>query len=177
MTRPLVMKFGGTSVADASAMSQVCRIVGNAVGGGAPAVVVVSAMSGVTDALLAACLAARDGDIRTGENAVSGLRSRHWTAVRELFQHEGEAQLLAELAHEIDDVRAVLTSVGVLHELTARGADRVAAAGELMSSRILAALLNRNGIRAHWIDPRRTIVTDATFGGASPTWKALRRSP
>ena len=168
MTRPLVMKFGGTSVADATAMSQVCRIIGDAVSGGAPVVVVVSAMSGVTDALLAACLAARDGDLRSVENGIGGVRSRHWSVVRQLFQHEGDAQLLAELAHEIDDVRAVLTSVGVLHELTPRGTDRVAAAGELMSSRIVAALLNRRGIRARWIDPRRTVVTDARFGAASP---------
>lgn len=168
MNRPLVMKFGGTSVADATAMSQVCRIVGNAVSGGAPVVVVVSAMSGVTDALLAACLAARDGDMRAVENGIGGVRSRHWTVVRELFQHEGDAQLLAQLAHEIDDVRAVLTSVGVLHELTPRGTDRVAAAGELMSSRIVTALLNRSGIPARWLDPRRTVVTDRHFGAASP---------
>jgi aspartate kinase len=168
MARPLVMKFGGTSVADANAMSQVCRIVGQAVNGGAPVVLVVSAMSGVTDSLLAASRAARDGNLRAVDDGIGGIRSRHWNVVRELFQHEGDAQLLAELAHEIDDVRAVLTSVGVLHELTPRGTDRVAAAGELMSSRIVAALLNRTGISARWVDPRRTLVTDANFGAATP---------
>lgn len=168
MTRPRVMKFGGTSLADAKAMSQVSRIVEGAAKNGDPVVVVVSAMSGVTDALLAACRAARDGDIKTVDHGIGALRSRHWSAVRELFQHEGDAGLLAELAHEIDDVRAVLTSVGVLRELTPRGADRVAAAGELMSSRLVAALLNRDGVAARWVDPRRTVVTDAGFGAASP---------
>jgi aspartate kinase len=190
MTSPLVMKFGGTSVAGVEAMRQVARIVANAAADGGPVVVVVSAMSGVTDALLAACRAARDGDLAGLERRVAVLEEQHRSVVDQLFgsgapglpaeggRDGANAPLWTELLRHCDDVRAVLTSVAVLHELTSRGADRVAAAGELMSSRIITALLNDNGVAARWIDPRKTIVTDANFGAAVPlaeTRTAARR--
>src|SRR5690606_19672785 len=56
----------------------------------------------------------------------------------------------------------------VLQEITPRGLDRVAAAGELISSQILAALLAASGLPARWIDPRRALVTTDAFGAAAP---------
>ena len=169
MTRPLVMKFGGTSVNGAAAMSQVARIVGAAAAGRQPIVVVVSAMSGVTDALLAACAAAGSGGIEDVERRVAAVQARHGAVLDELFAPGGAQRDLArQVAQACDEVRGVLTSVAILQELTPRGADRVAAAGELMSSRIVAALLRERGVRARWVDPRRVIVTDDSFGGALP---------
>ena len=63
MTRPLVMKFGGTSMAGAAAIANVVAIVASAARARQPVVVVVSAMSGITDELLGACLLARAGDV------------------------------------------------------------------------------------------------------------------
>ena len=71
--RPLIMKFGGTSVADAAAISGAVRLVRSAVASGDPAVVVVSAMSGVTDELLRACELARTGNISAAEAAVDSV--------------------------------------------------------------------------------------------------------
>lgn len=169
MTQALVMKFGGTSVAGAPAMSNVCRIVGAAAGRANPVVVVVSAMSGVTDALLAACAAARDGGPGDVERHVGEIQARHQAVVSELFVTSPAADALRrEIEEACDELRGVLMSVAVLRELTPRGIDRVAASGELMSSRILAALLRETGCRARWIDARRTIVTDSGFGRALP---------
>jgi aspartate kinase len=173
MTRPLVMKFGGTSVADATAMRQVSRIVASAAQRGDRIVVVVSAMSGVTDALLAASDAARHGNLEDATRRVVTVQDRHNAAVDELFSVDAfpvppDGGLALAIAHTCDDVRAVLTSVAVLRELTPRGADRVAAAGELMSSRIMAELLCEGGTPARWVDARRTMVTDARFGAAVP---------
>jgi aspartate kinase len=64
--------------------------------------------------------------------------------------------------------------VAILQELTPRGSDRVTAAGELMSSRIVAALLRAHGLPARWIDARRAIVTDSRFGSALPQLDATR---
>jgi len=169
MIRPLVMKFGGTSVAGAAAMSGVARIVSGSAAGSRPILVVVSAMSGVTNALLAASAAARDGGAGSVERHMAEIESRHLTVVNQLFGVTPAAHdLTREVARTCAELRGVLTSVAILQELTPRGADRVTAAGELLSSRMFAALLNGSGARAEWIDPRRAVVTDASFGAALP---------
>ena len=180
MNRPLVMKFGGTSVADAQAIARVARIVGD-VHGSDGLVVVVSAMAGVTDALLAACRSAQSGDGADVEARVAKLRDRHRSVIEDLFgdlaerppeggstKHAFVSTLREHIDGVCDDVLAVLTSVAVLRELTPRGADRVAAAGELMSSRIVAAALLAHGIPASWSDARRAVLTDGNFGAAAP---------
>jgi aspartate kinase len=175
MKNPLVMKFGGTSVAGASAMSRVARIVATAAARKQPVVVVVSAMAGVTDALLAACAVARDGGVERVDRHVADVQARHGALVDERFASSPAAgRLQEELARECDQLRGVLTSVAILQELTPRGSDRVAAAGELMSSRVLAALLRANGLAAAWIDARRVIVTDSGFGSAVPQGAATQ---
>ena len=174
MSGPLVMKFGGTSVGGAAAMSQVSRIV-DAAAGARPIVVVVSAMSGITDALLAACDAARGGVVDDVEQRIASIQARHRLVVDALFgPAEPPDDLWRDVARECDELRAVLASVAILQELTPRGADRVVAAGELMSSRIVAALLRTNGLPARWVDARRVIVTDAGFGSALPRLDATR---
>jgi len=175
MTSPLVLKFGGTSVKDEAAMTQVARIVAGAAAAAQPLVVVVSAMSGVTDALLAACGAARDGSLEDVEFRIAGLQARHREVVDALFESPAAAaDIWADVAQVCDELRGVLTSVAILQELTPRGSDRVTAAGELMSSRIVAALLRAHGMPARWIDARRAIVTDNRFGAALPQLDATR---
>jgi aspartate kinase len=172
--RPLVMKFGGTSVAHADAMTQAARIVSRAQG---DRVVVVSAMSGVTDALLGACRSACDGAMDDVESRIGSLESRHRAAIETLFSSDAVAQeLCRDLAADFADLRAVLKCVSVLREATPRGVDRVAAAGELLSSRIVAALLRSQGIAARWIDPRRAVLTDESFGAAQPLGDPTRRA-
>lgn len=166
--QPLVMKFGGTSVGSAAAMSNVAGIVSDAVGS-RPVLVVVSAMSGVTDSLLAACRGVRDGGIEPLDLHLAEFESRHLRVVAELFgDTEVATGLAARVAASIDELRGVLKSVAILQELTPRGADRVAAVGELLSSRIVATLLVARGVPARWIDARRAVVTDAGFGAALP---------
>ena len=83
--RPVVMKFGGTSVADASAISRVVRIVSEVAAAGAPVVVVVSAMSGITDELLTACELARKGDVDDVKRRVDVIEARHQGVVDGIF--------------------------------------------------------------------------------------------
>ena len=156
--RPLIMKFGGTSVADAAAISRVVRIVRTATASGDPVVLVVSAMSGVTDELLRACDLARSGNVTAAEAAVESVEARHRAAIEGTVADADS--LLKTILAECDELRSVLHSVAVLRELTPRGADRVAAAGELLSSRIVAAALTSAGTPAQWIDPRQVLITD-----------------
>lgn len=166
MPETIVMKFGGTSVADADAIRAVIEIVRDRADREEPLVVVVSAMARVTDALIAASEAARGGHLDDVERRVAALQRRHVEVIAELFAACPNAapHLSRDVAAECGELRGVLTSVAILRELTPRGADRVAAAGELMSSRIVAAALQAAGVPARWVDARRTLVTD----GRSP---------
>jgi aspartate kinase len=168
------MKFGGTSVADASAISRVVRIVSAPPGPGTP-VVVVSAMSGVTDELLRMCELARQGDVNEVEQRLGALEARHRAVVDDLelgksprgFRLQAE-DLRRHIAAESDELRTVLRSVAVLRELTPRGSDRVVAAGESLSSRIVAAALSAAGAAATWVDARQVLVTDDAHPAALP---------
>ena len=175
MIRPLVMKFGGTSVAGAAAMSNVARIVGGAADQARPVLVVVSAMSGVTDALLAACRGGAGWRRRIGRaprraTRVAPSRGRE-AAVRS--HTGGRATLRRKSRATCDELRGVLTSVAILQELTPRGADRVTAAGELLSSRIVAALLARAGCRRD--GSMRAVASSPTPPLARPCRTSRRR--
>lgn len=171
--RPLVMKFGGTSVADASAIARVVSIVREAAVHG-PTIVVVSAMSGITDELLRSSQHARAGDTDEIERGVSAIEARHQQVVNQLFAGEpaAVAAVLQAVHAQCEELRAVLGSVAVLRELTPRGADRVLAAGELMSSRIVAAAFGHAA--AQWIDARRVVVTDDRHPAATPSVEDTR---
>ena len=159
--QPLVMKFGGTSVADAAAITRVVRIVGDRAALGTPIVVVVSAMSGVTDQLLSMCDAALRGDRHAVDEQLAGLKARHLAVLIDLFgAPDSESTDGTEITQVCDELHSVLHSVAVLRELSPRCSDRIVSAGELMSSRIVASALSREGLPATWIDPRNVIATD-----------------
>jgi len=160
--RPIVMKFGGTSVADAAAIRNVAAIVGRQAASGAPVVVVVSALAGVTNDLLRLSEIAPAGNLHEVARALAVIQRRHRTTIEELsvdnaaaFQDAGDA-----VTDECNQLRTVLESIAVLREATPRAVDRIAAAGELMSSRTVAGALAAAGLRARWIDPRDVVVTD-----------------
>jgi aspartate kinase len=161
--KPIVMKFGGTSVADPAAIRQVTRIVAGTAAAGAPLLVVVSAMSGVTNDLLALCELAPAGDLDAVERALSAIQRRHLMAIDDLSSGRPEAFAVAgdAVAHECDQLRTVLGSIAVLREATPRAIDRVAAAGELMSSHIMTGALRAAGVDARWLDARDVLVTSS----------------
>lgn len=161
--KPIVMKFGGTSVADPAAIRQVTRIVADTAASGAPLAVVVSAMSGVTNDLLTLCELAPAGDLQAVERALAAIQRRHREAIDDLVSDKPAAfeDVREAVAHECDQLRTVLGSIAVLREATPRAIDRVAAAGELMNSRIVTGALQAAGLDARWLDARDIIVTSS----------------
>jgi aspartate kinase len=150
---PIVMKFGGTSVADAAAFENVARIV-IAERATFP-VVIVSAMSGVTDALLAATL-----------SSVGPIFSRHLATAAELLKGP-ELQDFAELVKRAEaQVRELLQSPGTPDRKTVQ--DAVVSFGEILSSTLMAAVLNQRGVEARQVDARRCIITDEEHTCAAP---------
>ena len=163
----VVQKFGGTSVADPDAIRRLIDIVRSARArdGRGPAVVV-SAMSGVTDALLAIAGAAGSGQPAEALARVDQLRARHLAAAGELA---GAPQaLIAQIDAQFDELAAVVRALAVLREVSPRTLDVIAAIGELLSSRLVTAALVEAGVPAEWVDARRAIVTNDDHTRAVP---------
>ena len=162
----IVMKFGGTSVADAAAFDNVARIVA-AEQKNSP-VVVVSAMSGVTDSLLAATSIAATGDAQDAIASLENVFDRHQVVAKALLRDSSEAEFLAQLNRTADQLAARLREVARLPSEYNSLQDAVVSFGEILSSTLLAAVLNQRGIEARQVDARRCIITDEEHTSAAP---------
>ncbi|HEX7087032.1 MAG TPA: aspartate kinase [Vicinamibacterales bacterium] len=171
-----VLKFGGTSVADAAAIGRVAAIVESerqrAQSG---PVVVVSALGGVTDRLLETAAIARRGDAARAGALVESLTERHLATFDELVPEDTTGAREAVVAL-FDQLRRITGALAVLHEASARSLDAIAAIGELASSRIVTAALAARGVPVVWADPRSLIVTDDSFTAAAPRLEETTRS-
>ena len=161
----VILKFGGTSVGDAEAIDRLVRHVSAARERG-QAVVVVSALSGVTDQLLQLASAAASGDERTAKAGVTELQNRHAAVARQVTS-EFDA-LIDFLERQLVELRSLLHAVATLKDASPRSRDAIAAFGELLSSRIVTAACLAQGLPARWVDVRRVLVTNDTFGCALP---------
>ncbi|MGB4572557.1 MAG: aspartate kinase [Rectinemataceae bacterium] len=163
----VVMKFGGTSVGDPERMREVARLARlNAAGG---VLVVVSAMSGVTDALFRAAKAACAGDLQAALAMCAELRARHLAAVRAL-RPEGDTAVETEIASILQALESRLHGVRLLAELSERSMDDIASAGERLSGLLVALAAD-----APCIDARSVMRTDSRFGEARPDRKAIAK--
>ena len=165
----VVQKFGGTSVADPPAIRRLVDIVRAArqTHGRGPAVVV-SAMSGVTDALLAIAASAGASHVDAALTAVADLRARHLAAAQELAAADSQAPLASFIDETFNQLDAVVRALAVLREVSPRTLDAIAAMGELLSSRLVAAALASAGLPALWVDARTAIVTSGDHTRATP---------
>lgn len=166
----IVMKFGGTSVGSAEAIRRVGEIVRSRLD--REPVVVVSALSGITNELIEAAKNAHRR--KTGpERSTARIAERHWALLDEL----GLARDLVKA--ELARLEEVLKGIFYLRELTARSLDYVMSFGEAMSSRIVAAHLASTGTPSKaWMGWEAGIVTDDNHGEAavlSETWARIRQ--
>ena len=172
----LIMKFGGTSVGSPEAIQQTARILADYAPQGDQTVVVVSAMSGVTNALLASAAAAEAGDETAYTAHIDQLRDRHREVIRSLFPQTGErTSLLALIDQYIAELSAYCRSIHVMGEVTARGMDALVSLGERMNARIVSAALRQQGLDSQPVDATELIVTDATFQSALPLMAETRQ--
>ncbi len=158
------MKFGGTSVEDAAAIRRVIEIVRREVD--RTPLVVVSACSGVTNDLVYAAQAVRDGDEARALSILAGLRDRHRKLIEDLVEKKDELLRLADKL--FDDLRNLIHGVYLLGELTNRSIDAITGCGEQLSSLIIHAAMEESGMQAAVVDARRVMATDRSFGAAVP---------
>ena len=166
--RSVVMKFGGSSVANAAAIDRVVSIVAAERSRGRSPVVVVSALGGVTDRLLALAEAARTGnDGGQVQEGIATLRRRHLDEATRLGA-DADASLLPALDRHFDELRDALQEIEQQHNADPRLLDAIAATGELLSSRLVAAAAAARGLPAAWVDGRDVIVTNDRHTCAAP---------
>jgi aspartate kinase len=165
----IVMKFGGTSVKDVEAVRRVVQVVGRE---RRPRLVVVSALSKVTDALLEVARLAERGDATAARQAVKALHRRHEEMAVLVRTTERRADLLAAIDALFEELDAIVHALAVVEEVSPRSSDLIVAFGELASSRIVAAALEDGGLPSRWVDARSVLVTDAQHGAAVPDREA-----
>ena len=159
-----VLKFGGTSVASAENIRKSIAIVATAEGQG-PVVMVVSALGGTTDALIGAGRAAAAADPAYCET-LNQLQHRHIAATQALLVDGVQKTETDAVTRQFVELRRFCDGIFALGELSSRTLDKLMSYGELLSSRLIAAAAQAQGLNAVWADARQLIRTNSRFGTA-----------
>ena len=169
----VIMKFGGTSVQDATAIGRVAEIVRSR--RERHPVVVVSAFAKVTDQLVLMSQQASSGDSDASLQLLEALRVRHFNTARELLGEKGLAKIADKLQANFAQAEAFLRGLAAIRELSPRSSDQMLSFGELISSEIVAAALAVRDLDTVWVDSRKCVVTDSKHTRALPLAEETRK--
>ena len=161
-----VLKFGGSSVANAENINNVVSIVQQSLKKNKNIIIVLSAMGDTTDALLEAASMASSNDILYKER-LQGIEHRHLATVKELIPLDQQSSVLSMVKKRCNEIEDICNGVFLLKELSNRTKDSIISYGELLSSQIFAAKLKSLEISNTWKDARELIITDSEFGAAN----------
>ena len=160
-----VLKFGGSSVANAANIQKVIAIVQKAVQK-EPVILVVSALGGVTDSLLQVGHLAATAD-ESYKSLLRELETRHLDTVRDLLPIQQQSATLSLVKQKFNELDGVCDGVFLLGELSPRTKDRIVSYGELLSSLMISAAFQALSMDQLWIDSRQLIITNANHGNAN----------
>ena len=169
----IVLKFGGTSVANAQNIQKVITIVNQKAKENKLAVVV-SALSGVTDMLINASKKAATKDEIYKTN-IDEIKQKHFDAISDLVETANQNQLLIKINSQINQLQTLLDGCFLLGELSPRTADAIAGFGELLSSQIIATALQQTIPNSNFKDSRELIKTNSNFGKASVDFEVTNK--
>ena len=169
----IVMKFGGTSVKDSGAVERLIRIAGDKPS--QKTIVVVSALSGVTDTLTHMAELASAGKHEEAAGLSEGLEARHLAMAEELLA--GNTALLGETRDTVIQffvkLNELIRVISVLGELSGMSMARILSFGELLSSSIIHKAMLHSGMKCAFADARNFIVTDACYLKGEPQIEAI----
>ena len=170
----IVMKFGGTSVGSAKRIAQAAQLAADTAAKGHQVVVVTSAMSKVTDGLIAAARQASTGqwDPRQRQD----LFDRHKAVADALVAGNDtrHGELLDILRQRLDRFEKLCYGLSMVHELTPRLLDAISGMGEMLAAPLVAAAIAARGRTSAAVDATELIVTTDQFGGAEPLMDQTR---
>ena len=168
----IIMKFGGTSVQDGTAISRVIEIVRARLD--RTPVVVVSAMSKITDLLYKICDEAEAGRTETALGHIETLRTRHLSVADDLL---AGTPFLDEAHTRITDLctglEAFVRAVCVVGDVSPKSRARIISRGEVLSSTLICYAMNARGIRTNLIDAKNLILTDNQYLKGEPDKDAI----
>jgi aspartokinase/homoserine dehydrogenase 1 len=163
-----VMKFGGTSVGDASCIARVVEIV-RVASRDSQVVVVVSAMSGITNQLVEAATQAEAGRHAPAASIFEGIRRQHDAAIAALVPTAAErTRLDCKMKSLLEEGLRLCRGTSLLGELTPRSRDAISGLGERLSAPLVAAALADRGVASEALEATELVVTDSSHGGAEP---------
>ena len=171
---PQIHKFGGASLADSAGITRAVAII--QAQRPAPLVVVVSALAGVTDALLEIASLAVRGEAAAVKTSATGLHERHATAARDLLAGERRKETLRAIDETFAELEQIAAGLVIVRELTPRTTDYLVARGERLSARLVSAALAEAGCPVTLIDALDVVRSDSTFGSAAPDLALTDRS-
>ncbi len=160
-----VLKFGGSSVANAENIKKVIEILKSSIGL-EDTLVVVSAMGGITDLLLSTATIAANNDVGY-KIQVAQIENRHIETVKLLIPITNQSAVLSMVKIYCNQVEDICNGIFLLGELSPRTKDKIVSFGEILSSQIIAAALNANQINITWKDARELIITDSNYEAAT----------
>ena len=167
------MKFGGTSVGSGERMRASARLAAEE-RKKRPVAIVVSAMSKITDLLLATMRHAEADDHSGMETNLAALRARHEEACRELLPETRHAAVLAQIHKLVAEFERIVRGMAMLGERPPRSVDEAVAVGERLSALLVSEHLVAAGTPAVAVNAWDVVVTDAVFGNASPLMEPTR---
>ena len=171
----LVMKFGGTSVGSPAAIQQTASIIQQYKHIWDNLVVVVSAMSGVTDKLIQSARLAAGNDGAGSREMISLIQHQHLEVVNALVPDPTEKQnLMIVLQQRLDELSNYCQSIQVLGEVTPRGMDVISSLGERINAHVVASVLRSIGTSTQAVEASDCIITDHTFQNAAPDMQRSR---
>jgi len=162
-------KFGGSSLADAACFRRVAGLMLDT--GESRVGVVVSAMGGMTDALLALVAQAERGE-PAFEAGLVAIGERYSDTAKALVDGQGLVDVLDAWARDADDIRDVLKAVALVQSAPRRSRDVVSGYGEIWSARLLAAVLRKSDPArgGRWLDAREVLTVRQTELGPTVLW-------
>ncbi len=160
-----VLKFGGSSVANAENIDKVVEIAAIAVKKDV-CLVVLSAMQGTTDALIEVGKLAESGDDGF-RLKIKGIENKHLSTTRDLLGENSQDGIFDFIENRINELKSICEGVYLLRELSARTLDRIVSLGEILSTKIVSAKFTSLGIENLWKDSRQLIKTDSNYGFAT----------
>ncbi|MCY7293715.1 MAG: bifunctional aspartate kinase/homoserine dehydrogenase I [Ferruginibacter sp.] len=158
-----VLKFGGSSVANADNINKVLAIIKS---DNNKKVVIVSALGGITDMLLKSASLAEKAD-ESYKTQLKEIEERHLEAVKKLIPVQQQSGILSLVKKACNEIEDICNGIFLIGDLSARTKDRVVSYGELLSSQIMNAALNNLAVKSEWVDARKLIVTNNNYGMAA----------
>ena len=170
----IVMKFGGTSVQDATCMDQALDIVLDKID--FQPVVISSAMAKMTDSLIALGDLAKEGNREAAASAIKEMVERHKTAANQFLTGANLESCLEQLTSLGEELRSSVKGLCILKQCNLKALDSILSFGELLSTTILAYRIKERGYESTWLDSRKLVKTDSNYGSANVNFNQTNKA-